>query len=326
MKRKTILFGFYKGLGDFMSDAYLIKEMIRNGYDVSIVVAEWFKDLAKFMLPVANVIGYKNSNDLTKIDYNYNYIFLTPNYLHPLKMEPRALWLYLSKLALVKSKAKNSIIIYPKYFELFSYYFQIGKTFLDEHFYLMSLNLLRRYFPNIKFKPLIWNTTKIPTINRVFIFPFSGNDNKDYSVEKYKNIAGYLKDIYNVEVIFLVAKKDLNLASIFYPEFQVRSLSLIEIAKMVQETDLVISGDTGPAHLSAYYDANLLVLYGYTKPEKYKPLGNGRIETIYSKTGIVKDIPEEDVINKIEHSFNILGRKYNDEPKVIYMHTHLQQS
>lgn len=321
MRKKSILFGFYKGLGDFISDAHLIEVLIRKGFEVTVVVSDWFSSLAKFMLPVANVIGYKNSKDLANIDYSHDYIFLTPNYLHPLKMEPRALWLYLSKLALVKSKAKSSVIITPKYHELFSYYLQVKKTFLDEHFYIMSLHLLRRYFPYIKFKPPIWKKSKKPNINRVLIFPFSGNDNKDYSPEKYKNIGRYLKDKYKVDIVFLVAKKDLHLAQIFYPEFKVKSLSLIEIAKMIQETDLVISGDTGPAHLSAYYDANLLVLYGYTKPEKYKPIGKGRIETIYSPSR-VKDIPEEAVINKIEHSFNISGG-YN-EPKVIYMHTNLQ--
>ncbi len=320
MRRSSILFGFYKGLGDFISDSHLINVMLRKGFDVSVVVSDWFRDLAMFMLPVANIVGYKDSKILANIDYSYDYIFLTPNYLHPLKMEPRALWLYLSKLALVKSKAKNSVIISPKYSELFSYYFQLKKTFLDEHFYLMSLYLLKRFFPLIKFKPLLWKVKQKPSVNRIFIFPFSGNDNKDYPAEKYKNIAHYLKRRYRAEIIFLVSKKDLTLANIFYPEFKVKSLSLIEIVKMLQKTDLVISGDTGPAHLSAYYDANLLVLYGYTKPEKYKPFGKGKIETLFSPTG-VKDIPEETIIKKIENSFNILG-KYN-EPKIIYMHTNL---
>ncbi len=322
--RKNIFFGFYKGLGDFITDAHIISVFIREGFDVSVAVSSWFSNLAKFMLPAADIIPYKSWKDLTKLSYNYRYIFLTPNYLHPFSLEKRALWLYLSKLYLVKKIAKYSFIIHPEIKELFFHYFQIKRTFLDEHFYLMSLYLLRRYFPDLPFKSLLWNKTLRPEIKRVIFFPFSGNPNKDYPVDKYIFIAEKLQEKYGLkDIFFFTTERDLNRLSHIKDRFHVYSKSLIEIAKFLKETDLVISGDTGPAHLSAYYSANLIVLYGYTKASKYKPLGTGRIETITSKTGKLKDIPEGKILKSIEENFLIRGRFQNGEENAVHLHSNI---
>ncbi len=322
--RKCINFGFYKGLGDFITDAHIIQVFIRNGFQVNVFVSRWLKKIAEAVLPAAEIIFYDDWKDIRIFKYEHKYVFLTPNYLHPASLEKRAVPLYLAKVAIVKSNAVKSEVIHSPLKELFFYYFQIKKTSLDEHFYLMSLSLIKRYFPDLKFKTLEWNSSQKPKINRIIIFPFSGNRKKDYSLSKYIYISRVLKFKYGIEDInFLVTKKDLPLLKEASSEFNVLTLSLVDIAKMIGKNDLVISGDTGPAHLSAYYGANLVVLYGYTKPEKYKPLGDGKILTINSSNGIVKDIPADEILRIIENEF-ILERSKNDKSSIINMYPNLQ--
>jgi len=49
--------------------------------------------------------------------------------------------------------------------------------------------------------------------------------------------------------------------------------SLSESSAMLSEADLVISGDSGPAHISAAYGVKTLVLLGSTSVDKIKPFG-----------------------------------------------------
>ncbi len=323
MRRKKILFGFYKGLGDFISDSHLIEIFLRYDFQVSIAVSSWFSDLAKFMLPTAHIISYKSSKELIKIDYDYDYIFLTPNYLHPFTLEKRAFWLYLSKYLITKAKSE-AIIIRPSFKELVYHYLQIKKTFLDEHFYIMSLTLLRKFFPELKFRSLLWNSSFKPKVDRILVFPFSGHPGKDYPLKKLSSLLETLKDKNIDDIQIFVTKKDLKAVEHLKKQFKVRSLSLIELAKVFKTTDLVISGDTGPAHLAAYYGANLVVLYGYTKAEKYKPIGSGKIITIESKTGVLKDVKEEEILEKIYKNFSFMGRSNHGEPNVINLHSNVQ--
>ncbi len=322
MEKKSILFGFYKGLGDFISDSYIMEVFIRNGFHVSVVVSHWFYDLARFMLPLADIIPYKSSKDIVDIDYDYGYIFLTPNYLHPASLEKRALWLYLSKLFIVKSKT-DAKIIHPSLKDLFFHYFQLKKTFLDEHFYLMSLYLIRKYFPHMTFRPLAWNTSSKPKISRIVVFPFSGNEKKDYPIHNYIFLLRKLKEEGIKDIDILVTQKDIPKVKSLEKEFSVKSMSLVDLAKYFKKTDLIISGDTGPAHLAAYYSGNVVVLYGYTKPEKYKPLGEGKILTLKSETGKVGDISHKEIFKSIKENFVLRGREKDGEHNVIYLYSNV---
>ena len=320
---KRIMFGFYKGLGDFISDSYIIREFSKGGYRTTVFVSNWLYEIAKYILPTVDVKKYSSSKDLLREHYDYDYIFLTPNYLHPFTLEKRALWLYLLKLFIVKIKSKESVVIHPSYRELFYHYFQLKGTFLDEHFFFMSEKLIRKFFPYIHFKNPDWSYKGKPFINRVLIFPFSGNENKDYPVEKYALVAENLKNLGVNEVLFFVQSKDRKKLNFLEGRFPVETKSLVGLAKTFKSTDLVISGDTGPAHLGGYFGANLLVLYGYTKPEKYRPISSGKVITLQSKTGLLKDISHLEILALIKKNFSFKGREKNDEQKAVNMYSNV---
>ena len=320
--KKRVMFGFYKGLGDLITDMHIINSFL-DRFDISVYVSSWLKDIAEFLLKSGSVVSYKSSGELLKYKYSYEYIFLTPNYIHPAKLEKRATPLYITKFLIVLlRKNRNSKIIRPSFKELLFHYFQLKNTYLDEHFYIMSKKTVEKVFPEIKLKKPYWKNNQKPEIDRILIFPFSGNPHKDYPLKKYCLIAKSLKKL-NLQITFLSTEKDREKLKSLEKEFSVETKSLVDIAKGIRKTDLVISGDTGPAHLSAYMGANLIVLYGYTKPEKYKPLGEGRIVEILSKNGVVKDISHWEIIQKIHKNFHLRGRISHGEQKVVNMYSNL---
>ncbi len=308
MGRKSIFFGFYKGLGDFVSDSKIIEYFYKNGFDVSVAVADWLGELAEFMFPEAEIIKYKNGKELFNRKYKYDYIFLSPNYLHPINVNYKSLPLYLIKYwAVRKNKEKNSVIIKPNYWELFNYYLNLKKTFLNEHFFYMSYKLAKKHFKDLPeiISDINQDNKKKKTIKRVFIFPFSGFKPKDYPVDRYIKIAKYLKDKYNLNATFFVVPKDREKIKNIEKEFKVESKSLVELAKMFTENDLVICSDSGPGHLAIHFGANAVILYSTTSPEKYKPIGKGTTITLKSK-GKIEEIDYNEVLKKIEDNF-ILG-------------------
>ena len=309
MYKKSIFFGFYKGLGDFISDSYIIEHFYKNDYKVYISIASWLENLAKFIFPKANIISYKTGKDLLNIDYNSKYIFLSPNYLHPININYKSLILYFIKYKAVrKNLPKDTIIIKPSNWELINYYLNLKKTYLNKHFYYMSYELIKKYFPDVpdtykECNQKIDNINKKP-INKIFIFPFSGFKPKDYPLENYYKIANFIKEKYKITPTFFVVPSDKEKLKEFENQFNVESKSLVELTKIFNKNTLVICSDSGPGHLAARFGANLIVLYSTTNPEKYKPIGSGKILTIKEKKA--KDISYKKIIEIIENNF-VLG-------------------
>ena len=305
----SITFGFYKGLGDFISDSYIIDHFYQNHYRVTIILSSWLQDLANNMFPNANIIPYKEGKEIFKFQYSDDYIFLSPNYLHPIDMNYKSVPLYLAKYrAVKKNESRKTKIIRPNYLDLFFYYFKIKKTFLNEHFYYMSYFLIKKYFPDIPDVKLEIEDNKLKNkkdIERIFIFPFSGFKPKDYPLENYYNLAKFFKEKYNISPEFYVVPSDRKKLSNIEKEFSVKSKNLVDLANMFKKTDLVICSDSGPGHLAAKFGANVIVLYSITNPQKYKPIGNGKIITIKSTTKNTNDINFEEIINLIETNFNL---------------------
>jgi len=308
----SITFGFYKGLGDFISDSYIIDYFYKNNFKVTIILASWLKDLAENMFPNTNIIPYKEGKEILKFQYSDDFVFLSPNYLHPIDMNYKSIPLYLAKYrAVKKNKSSKTKIIRPSYLDLLLYYFKIKKTFLNEHFYCMSYFLVKKYFPDIPDIKLEIEDNKLKNkknIERIFIFPFSGFKPKDYPLENYYNLAKFFKEKYNISPEFYVVPSDRKKLSNIEKEFSVKSKSLVDLAEKFKETDLVICSDSGPGHLAAKFGANVAVLYSTTNPQKYKPIGNGKIITIKASNSNIKNISVEEILKKINVNFSFGGK------------------
>lgn len=107
---------------------------------------------------------------------------------------------------------------------------------------------------------------------RIGIHPGASTIEKQWPVEKYCELAERLG-----HVLVLYGPGEEALAQ------QVRGaklpvkLSLFEYAAVAGELDVLITNDTGPAHLAAAMGTRQIVVYGPTLPERFQPWGDQTI-------------------------------------------------
>lgn len=76
-------------------------------------------------------------------------------------------------------------------------------------------------------------------------------------------------------------------------------LPIPRLLALLEQAHSLVSVDTGPAHAAAALGCPLVVLFGAASPQKWRPLGPGRILTLGGEKGEqsrVSDIPAEAVI------------------------------
>lgn len=82
-----------------------------------------------------------------------------------------------------------------------------------------------------------------------------------------------------------------------------RDLPIPRLLAMLEQAHSLVSVDTGPAHAAAALGCPLVVLFGAASPEKWRPLGPGKIVTLGGEKGEqsrVSDIPASTVIKAWE--------------------------
>jgi len=289
----SIAFGFYNGLGDIISDLPIIKEFVDRGFLVEVFVYEWLKDFTSFLLPKATVKSVKNTKDIKNISVDSENFFLTPNYLHKFSYSKTAFISYILKAQLLKRKVKNLISVDA--ITLLTYTFDIKKSYLDSHFFDMSYKLIKQHY-DISYPDFDSNEADI---KKVFLFPFSGREDKDYPQEKFLKLLRVLKEKDIDTTVFVQQKDQKKLQSEFF-NYQVKSVSLQEIYSLMDEQTLVIANDSGTAHLGAMRGATVIALYGETDPDIYKPRGRSKVFALRTKSQNVKDISFDEIVTIIE--------------------------
>jgi heptosyltransferase-2/heptosyltransferase-3 len=79
-----------------------------------------------------------------------------------------------------------------------------------------------------------------------------------------------------------------------------RELPVPRLLALIEQADAMVSVDTGPAHAAAALGCPLVVLFGNASPQKWRPIGPGRIITLGGEHGPesrVSDIPVDAVVS-----------------------------
>ena len=116
----------------------------------------------------------------------------------------------------------------------------------------------------------------------ILIFPTSLSPRKEYSVSGFKNLAKLLiQQDYNP--LFIVTPDQLNKYSTIYNKFDVTSCKNIsELTSLVYESAVVISNDSGGAHLASFLNIPNIVITRRTGNFGYRPSFNdGYVVTPY---------------------------------------------
>jgi len=287
---KSIAFGFYNGLGDVISDKPVVEHFLDDGYDVEIYVYAWLVEFTEFLFPQASVKGIKDTKSIKNIEIKSDNFFLTPNYLHKFSFSKSSFFSYLLKSFILKSKVKKLIAV--DVLTILQFAFDVKKTYLDKHFFDRSFSLITKSF---KLEYPSFNSS-FSKPKKMFVFPFSGRDSKDYPQSKFLKV---LNSIKGVDITVFVQEKDLGRVDRGFFEYELKSLSLKEITLMMDRETLVFANDSGTAHLGAMRGCSVVALYGETNPKIYKPRGAGVIKTLNSLDKNVANIDENMILSVI---------------------------
>ncbi len=118
------------------------------------------------------------------------------------------------------------------------------------------------------------------TKNNIIIAPCSSNIKRDWAVQNYIKIAQFLIDR-NINVIICGSPssyeiKTANIIQESVPDCKniTGQTSLTELASLISQTNLIISSDSGPAHIATTQGTPVLGLYAVQNPRRTGPYNN----------------------------------------------------
>ena len=130
-----------------------------------------------------------------------------------------------------------------------------------------------------------------PTRKNLIISPCSSKAEKDWLVERYAEVANIAHQ-HNVNVIFCSspAKRELDMVKKitalcnFQPVDASGKTSLKQLAALIHQSNLVLSPDSGPAHIATTQGTPVIGLYAYHNPLRTAPYHNlDNVVSVYEK-------------------------------------------
>lgn len=130
-----------------------------------------------------------------------------------------------------------------------------------------------------------------PTRKNLLISPCSSKAEKDWLAERYAEVAEVANQ-HNVNVIFCSspAKRELEMVKKitalcdFIPTNAAGKTNLKQLAALISQVDLVISPDSGPAHIATTQGTPVIGLYAYHNPLRTAPYYNlANMVSVYEK-------------------------------------------
>lgn len=127
------------------------------------------------------------------------------------------------------------------------------------------------------------NCGKFVTIN-----PVSTRLAKMWNIANYPNLVDKVFLKYGLKTVIIGSEKDFCVCKTIYDVCQCKPiiasgrLSLAKTAELIRKSEIFISPDTGPLHISIAVNKKTVGLFGSTNPEKYGPYPE-YVKTVYHK-------------------------------------------
>lgn len=132
--------------------------------------------------------------------------------------------------------------------------------------------------------------------DRVILFPGAGRPEKQWPVERFRELARRLGD--RALVVWGPGERDLadRIGAEVAPPTNLR-----ELAGVLSQARVVVAGDTGPLHLAAALRAPVVGLYGPTNPERNGPYGQlANCISTFTTSKAMSSIEVDEVMKRIE--------------------------
>lgn len=130
-----------------------------------------------------------------------------------------------------------------------------------------------------------------PTRKNLLISPCSSKAEKDWLVERYAEVANIAHQ-HNVNVIFCSspAKREVEMVEKitalcdFTPTNAAGKTNLKQLTALIEKVDLVLSPDSGPAHIATTQGTPVIGLYAYHNPLRTAPYHNlANVVSVYEE-------------------------------------------
>lgn len=125
----------------------------------------------------------------------------------------------------------------------------------------------------------------------VIIHPAANWNLKRWSKENFSLLVERLMTELKAKVIITGGREERSLVEDIVKGLEVKPIVLVgettikELAALMQKVKLVISADSGPMHLASAVGANVIALFGPTRPEITGPRGHGKIKCLQHEVG-----------------------------------------
>jgi lipopolysaccharide heptosyltransferase II len=116
-------------------------------------------------------------------------------------------------------------------------------------------------------------------------------DLKRWSTESFTILAKRISQEFGLKIVFSGANKDREYCQRIAQAAQVRAVvlagetTLRESLALYKRASVVISGDSGPLHLAHSVGADVIGIYGPTRPDITGPRGSGRCQILFKDVG-----------------------------------------
>lgn len=198
----------------------------------------------------------------------------------------------------------------------------------------LDLNFEYQYFNyrgTIKERKKIESLLSYLNIREFICFHIGTSDNfkgKRYKLTNFVKLVNFLTNTYGISIIFTGTENERDIINDVANSISLKDktfnlcgqLNLWEFVELIKRAILFVSGDTGVVHLAASLRVNLVVFYGPTSPQRYKPL-NENIQIFYKNMSCSPcmgidyinkrckanfsclDFPPQEVFSKIKEKF-----------------------
>jgi ADP-heptose:LPS heptosyltransferase len=165
----------------------------------------------------------------------------------------------------------------------------------------------------------------------VGVSPFTGIG-KQWPIDRYAKLIKYLLSNFNVTVILLGTKKNQQEAAILRcligENDNVIDLtgmtSAKELITIISTLSLLVSPDSGPAHIAAACQIAEIVLFGHTNPHRYRPWMNQKSVLLRARSKKVEDISEA-VVCKIACKILVENNEHTSDLQQSEKSAHVEQ-
>ena len=269
MQRKKILIIRFHAIGDVVLSTIIpqsIKQLYSN-YEIHYLTGNVCKNVLENCPYVDKILVFNNSIISTlKILRQEKYdIIISLNYT-----------------------LKNYVLTYLSFPKKVSFKSFIGKSWIENYFYTA-----KKLLPNLKLPKnlhlinsdeqisnTVSNMLKQYPKPHIFINPGKHKKNprqgRVWNIKKWQELANKILSKYGGTIFVNGNYEEKEYHTNLNGENIVvlsGALSLKECCAALSLADLVISGDSGPAHIASAYNTKTLVLLGSTSPDKIKPYG-----------------------------------------------------